>query len=390
MDQTRARVGAGLGPPQGPARLGPARGGRRSAPPLGRDAVAPLVARYSSPAVRFGGTPRAGSPGRRGAARATTGQSRAAESRARIRPPLPPTRAQITVRRAIPRRIVQSWVDRNLTPGIAKLCKSHRNRNPGYEYAFYDDGECREFIRKHFPTDVLRAYDAILPGAFKSDLFRYCELYVHGGWWFDIDMISVGSIDSLIEPTAEFACPRDGGITTEPALYQAVLGAAKASPILRLAIERATLHASLDDAARKIEMGSASSLAFTGPVLLARCAHRVLGSDFRGGRNVMPRVARFAFGTSCKRSGHCAWGGRTLCIGHPDPLESSAQRLLHAVYGELKSRSRTWRPYYLDQETGYCASPSDALPSTNGSHALHANSESRPRARPGVLPAYKT
>ena len=93
---------------------------------------------------------------------------------------------------------------------------------------FYDDKECRDFIKEHFHKNVLLAYDALIPGAFKADLFRYCELYINGGWWFDIDMLSVGSIDAFVRPEIEFACPRDiekaYSKHVQYALYQAMLG----------------------------------------------------------------------------------------------------------------------------------------------------------------------
>ena len=40
---------------------------------------------------------------------------------------------------------------------------------------------CRNFIKKHFSRDVSYAFDKINPGAFKSDLWRYCIIYKNGG-----------------------------------------------------------------------------------------------------------------------------------------------------------------------------------------------------------------
>jgi hypothetical protein len=57
--------------------------------------------------------------------------------------------------------------------------------NPEYEYYFFDDAECRLFIKNNFEESVLDAYDLLYPGAFKADLFRYCYIYIKGGCYFD-------------------------------------------------------------------------------------------------------------------------------------------------------------------------------------------------------------
>jgi hypothetical protein len=54
-------------------------------------------------------------------------------------------------------------------------------------YLFCDD-DCREFIRKEYPPDVLMAYDRLIPTAFKADLWRYCVLYLYGGVYLDIKL----------------------------------------------------------------------------------------------------------------------------------------------------------------------------------------------------------
>ena len=63
------------------------------------------------------------------------------------------------------------------------MIKAH---NPEFQHFLYDDNMCREFIRDNFPIDVLRAYDLLIPGAYKADLWRYCILYKKGGIYLDI------------------------------------------------------------------------------------------------------------------------------------------------------------------------------------------------------------
>ena len=49
---------------------------------------------------------------------------------------------------------------------------------------FYDDVCCRDFIQQKMPK-FLTSYDKIIPGAFKSDIWRLCVLYVTGGLYID-------------------------------------------------------------------------------------------------------------------------------------------------------------------------------------------------------------
>jgi mannosyltransferase OCH1-like enzyme len=58
--------------------------------------------------------------------------------------------------------------------------------NPKFKYFLFDDNDCRIFIKKNFKSDVLWAYDSLIPGAYKADLWRYCVLFIHGGIYLDI------------------------------------------------------------------------------------------------------------------------------------------------------------------------------------------------------------
>jgi mannosyltransferase OCH1-like enzyme len=100
----------------------------------------------------------------------------------------------------IPKRIIQTSVNNN--------CKNIYNYNafmtfielnPEYEYYFFDNNDVKKFIRDNFDEEVLEAYDTLVPGAYKADLFRYCYLYIHGGCYFDNKQILRQPIRNLIE-----------------------------------------------------------------------------------------------------------------------------------------------------------------------------------------------
>ena len=52
-------------------------------------------------------------------------------------------------------------------------------------YLFHDQ-DCRAFIEREYPPEVLMAYDRLIPTAFKADLWRYCVLYKYGGAYLDV------------------------------------------------------------------------------------------------------------------------------------------------------------------------------------------------------------
>ena len=50
---------------------------------------------------------------------------------------------------------------------------------------YYNDNECYDII-KSMNINVLKAYDSLIPTAYKADLWRYCILYKYGGIYGDM------------------------------------------------------------------------------------------------------------------------------------------------------------------------------------------------------------
>jgi mannosyltransferase OCH1-like enzyme len=86
----------------------------------------------------------------------------------------------------IPLTIYQTWFTKNLPPKMDRCVEKLRQSNPKFNHQLYDDNDCRDFIRDNYDSDVLRAFDTLIPGAYKADLFRYCILYKNGGIYLDI------------------------------------------------------------------------------------------------------------------------------------------------------------------------------------------------------------
>ena len=87
----------------------------------------------------------------------------------------------------------------------ANAYKTYEESNPEYKMLFFLDNDCRQLIKKRFPIRVLKAYDLLVPKAFRADLFRYCALYIFGGCYVDHKIIArrpfrtfINNYDSLL------------------------------------------------------------------------------------------------------------------------------------------------------------------------------------------------
>ena len=71
--------------------------------------------------------------------------------------------------------------------------------NPGLRVEYYSDIGSRNFIKNNYNSEVLWAYDMLIPGAYKADLFRYCILYKRGGIYSDLSQIFRVPLDNIID-----------------------------------------------------------------------------------------------------------------------------------------------------------------------------------------------
>ena len=86
----------------------------------------------------------------------------------------------------IPLHLYTCWHTKVLPPLMRENYNYLIESNPLISFHLYDELDCREFIKNNFDNDVLEAYDSLIPCSFKSDLWRYCVLYINGGIYMDI------------------------------------------------------------------------------------------------------------------------------------------------------------------------------------------------------------
>jgi mannosyltransferase OCH1-like enzyme len=71
------------------------------------------------------------------------------------------------------------------------------NYSPQFPYIFFDDNDIFAFVKRNYSKIINDAINNLIPGAFVSDLFRYCYLYLYGGIYIDCKKI-------LFQPMNDF------------------------------------------------------------------------------------------------------------------------------------------------------------------------------------------
>ena len=183
----------------------------------------------------------------------------------------------------IPKRIFQTWETNQVSPGMYDAVYTRIDKNPDWEYYFFDDNACRNFIKDNFPKKVLAAYDTLIPGAYKADLWRYCVLYIHGGVYVDIKAELLVSLNDVIPENIEFLSIKDRNRTNNEFIgyiYQAFICAKPKHPFLKQAIDMIVENANTG-------YYGYDDLSPTGPGLLGKAINLVLGrvqtsSHFQG------------------------------------------------------------------------------------------------------------
>ena len=154
--------------------------------------------------------------------------------------PTPSSGIQVTQQR-IPRIIHQTWFEDITIESYPQLYRLQNTwRASGWEYRFYTDSTARQYIQDNFPLRFVTVFDALVPGAYKADFFRYLVLYKDGGIYVDVDVMLNANLDSFITPDLAFFAPIDavGSYADEHfCVWNGLLGSAPAHPILTSVIE---------------------------------------------------------------------------------------------------------------------------------------------------------
>lgn len=136
----------------------------------------------------------------------------------------------------LPLHIYQVWHNKQIPPSVQESINLIKKQNPEFEHHLYDEAMCRAFICDHFPKKVLRAYDSIIPHAYKADLWRYCILYKRGGIYVDSKYYGIEGFKLIQLTGKEYFCK--GVSNTFFSIYNAILICKPGNLILKKAIDK--------------------------------------------------------------------------------------------------------------------------------------------------------
>ena len=188
--------------------------------------------------------------------------------------------------RLIPKIVHQTWkenITKDLYPKKSIFQSSWKQTD--WEHRFYNDGDVVQFLKLHFPSQVLEAYNTLIPGAFKADLFRYCVLFIYGGVYADYDVLCETDLDRAIDPEVGFFVP----VEYDRCLWNGLIGSAPGHPFMAAAIETVVnyvrnRYTSVDIMNSVCHEGKVDKfdvfhedLHLSGPCLLGKVVNQVLG-----------------------------------------------------------------------------------------------------------------
>jgi hypothetical protein len=103
----------------------------------------------------------------------------------------------------IPKRIIQTGKTLHQPMRNRAMMSNIRLHNPDYEYLFFDDDRVQELINQEFPQ-FRTLFDSFRFAIQRFDFFRYLAIYHFGGFYFDLDVMLVSGLSSLLESGCVF------------------------------------------------------------------------------------------------------------------------------------------------------------------------------------------
>lgn len=197
----------------------------------------------------------------------------------------------------IPRVLVQTYRSNALVRPIHGAATTWQEMNPEFDYKFFDDDEARAFIQERYPDEVLEAFDSLVPGAYRADLWRYCYLAAEGGVYADIRMEPLLSLRTILDFSSDdppaFVAARDRPGSKGHGLayiYNAFMAAEPGHPFVTAALARTVRLVRARDYGRDL-------LDISGPGCLGAGANEALGrpidAPFELGDHDDPAVGKY-------------------------------------------------------------------------------------------------
>jgi mannosyltransferase OCH1-like enzyme len=107
-------------------------------------------------------------------------------------------------KKLIQNNFFQTYKSRNLDNYSVKKIKKLREKNPQFNFFFFDDIEMDRYMEQNWShRKIYEIYKNSIYGASKADIWRYCILYQYGGVYLDFDASINFSLDEIPEHAEE-------------------------------------------------------------------------------------------------------------------------------------------------------------------------------------------
>jgi mannosyltransferase OCH1-like enzyme len=178
----------------------------------------------------------------------------------------------------IPKIIHQSY-KKNVKKNMYNAIATWKMMNINYTYKYWDDDDCYNLILSHFDNKVKNAYNSLYAGAYKSDIFRLCLLYIYGGIWADISSVCKYPLDKLLEENINLIIVKDTpSQVTNGNIYQAFIIVEPNNEIIKyildFTVDRVINFERYD---RLYPYIKGETIAVSGPTVFATALNRFLG-----------------------------------------------------------------------------------------------------------------
>ncbi len=98
----------------------------------------------------------------------------------------------------IPKIIIQTWKDDDIPEKYTEDIQAMKKYNDNYNFMFFNDNDIVKFLETHYP-EYYESYKKLPIIIQKIDYFRYIAVYHYGGFYMDLDMRGMHSLDELLD-----------------------------------------------------------------------------------------------------------------------------------------------------------------------------------------------
>lgn len=103
----------------------------------------------------------------------------------------------------IPKIIIQTWKTNQIPLKYKEHIESVKNINKNFKFLFFTDQDIEKFLKENYP-DYYLTYMKLPIKIQKIDFFRYVAVYHYGGFYYDLDMKAMESLDNLVNNEVVF------------------------------------------------------------------------------------------------------------------------------------------------------------------------------------------